>query len=176
MLNSSIMFILIINYLTNILFPTQPLSFYCCYIRVRKTMTLRPLFLLRSPLLKFGLCSSCKGSCCKAGVYCSHPKSSFVVLVGGINVNTMKPRTRTRTTRRRRRSLTNLLTSLPKILTRKKAGAAQKRMKWQLPWRQSSMTLFDVKNKRTRTRDNKKLVLVLHHVVKKVKTKSIFLL
>lgn len=113
-----------------------------------------PLFTFYSSLLKFGLCSSCKGSCCNAGVYCSHPKSSFVVLVGGINVNTTKPRTRTRTTRRRRRSLTNLLTSLPKIPTRKKAAAAQKQMKWQLPWRQSSMTLFDVDNKRTRTRDN----------------------
>lgn len=113
-----------------------------------------------------------------SGVYCSHPKSSFIVLVGAINVSTMKPRmTTTRTTRKRRRSLTNLLTSLPKIPTRKKAGAAQKRMKWPLPWRRSSMTLFDVENKRTRTRDNKKLVSVLHHVVKKkVKTKSIFLL
>lgn len=59
---------------------------------------------------------------------------------------------------RRRRRQRNLLTSLLKTPMRKKVAAAQRRTKWPLPWRLSSMTSFDVENIGTQSqeKDNKK--------------------
>lgn len=74
------------------------------------------------------------------------PKLLFVSSAGATNVNMMKRRRkRTMMAKRKRRRQKNLLMSLLKTPTRKKVAAARKQMKWPLPWKQSSMTSFDMK-------------------------------